>query len=43
MSVPYMGLPSWGLRNRTPSSVTCANLRSETIWNLAKSQAGMIL
>lgn len=30
----YIWEPSCGLRNRTPSSVTLANLRSETIWKL---------
>ena len=30
----YIGLPSCGLRNRTPSSVIFANLSSETIWKL---------
>lgn len=29
-----MGEPSWGLRNRTPSSVTLASLSRETIWKL---------
>lgn len=30
----YMGEPSWGLRKRTPSSVTCASFSSDTIWKL---------
>lgn len=30
----YMGEPSWGLRKRTPSSVTCASFNSDTIWKL---------
>lgn len=30
----YIGVPSWGLRKRTPSSVTLASLRRETIWKL---------
>lgn len=30
----YMGVPSWGLRKRTPSSVTFASLRRLTIWKL---------
>ena len=30
----YMGVPSWGLRKRTPSSVTLASFSKLTIWNL---------
>jgi hypothetical protein len=29
-----MGVLSCGLRNRTPSSVTCASSKRETIWKL---------
>lgn len=32
--VRSMGVPSCGLRKRTPSSVTWASLRRETIWKL---------
>lgn len=32
--VRSMGVPSCGLRKRTPSSVILANFRRETIWNL---------
>lgn len=32
--VRSMGVPSWGERKRTPSSVMFASLRRETIWNL---------
>lgn len=35
--VAYIGVPSWGLRKRTPSSVTLASFSSETIWNLLSS------
>ena len=33
----HIGLPSWGLRNCTPSSVTLASLRRLTIWKLKTS------
>ena len=32
--VRSIGEPSWGLRKRTPSSVTLASLSSDTIWKL---------
>lgn len=31
----YIGIPSWGLRKRTPSSVTSASFSRLTIWNLS--------
>jgi len=34
----YIGVPSCGLRKRTPSSVTCASFRSDTIWKLSRCQ-----
>jgi len=33
-----IGVPSCGLRKRTPSSVTCASFSSDTIWNLSRCQ-----
>ena len=33
----YIGVPSCGLRKRTPSSVTLASLRRLTIWNLVNT------
>ena len=37
--VTYIGVPSCGLRKRTPSSVTCASFSRETIWKLRLSSA----
>jgi hypothetical protein len=37
--VRSMGEPSWGLRKRTPSSVTLASLSSDTIWKLVAGSA----
>ena len=34
----YMGVPSCGLRKRTPSSVIVASFSKETIWKLKGSQ-----
>ncbi len=36
--VTYIGVPSCGLKKRTPSSVTLANLSRLTIWNLESVQ-----
>lgn len=36
---PYIGVPSCGLRKRTPSSVTFASLSKLTIWNLIQVES----
>jgi hypothetical protein len=35
----YMGEPSCGLKNRTPSSVTLASFKRDTIWKLTPESA----
>ena len=36
--VSSMGVPSWGDRKRTPSSVMVASVRRDTIWKLGRQQ-----
>lgn len=38
VSKTYIGVPSCGLRKRTPSSVTFASFNKETIWKLKQDQ-----